>query len=300
MEHTLSAYESKAQMEKVVDYLHRALRLDPAYAEAWALLSLVLSDQALYGYITGAPIREAAHQAAMKAIAANPDSSDSHTAMARVSMLLDRDWAAARAQVRRALALDPNNSWALVCEGMIEVYGGRPVSGIPPLERSVSIDPINASRQSDLALAYYAAGRYGEAAMAYRNVLDLDPSLKGVHSALAEVLLAKDGPAAALDENNKEGNTELREVGEAVIYYAQGRKLDGDLAIANVEKNYAETDACDIARIHAYRGEIEVAFSWLGRVRQPSCVLSRVDPLFKILRPDPRFKAFLRNMGLPE
>ena len=66
------------------------------------------------------------------------------------------------------------------------------------------------------------------------------------------------------------------------------------------KKNYAETDACDIARIHAYRGEIEAAFSWLGRVRQPHCVLSKVDPFFKILRPDPRFKAFLRNMGLPK
>jgi TolB-like protein/cytochrome c-type biogenesis protein CcmH/NrfG len=300
MAHTLSAYESKPQMEKVVEYLHGALRLDPAYVEAWTLLSQVLSDQALYGYISGAPIREAAHQAAMKALAANPNSSDSHTAMARVYMLLDRDWAAALAQVRQALALDPNDSWALVCEGMIEVYGGRPDSGIPRLERSVSIDPINESRYQDLAVAYYAAGRYADAAMAYRNVLDLDPSLNGVHSALAEVLLATDGPAAALDENNRESDAESREVGEAVIYFAQGRKSDADLALAKVEKNYAETDACDIARIHAYRAEIEAAFSWLGRVRQPHCVLSKVDPFFKILRPDPRFKAFLRNMGLPK
>jgi hypothetical protein len=77
-------------------------------------------------------------------------------------------------------------------------------------------------------------------------------------------------------------------------------RTHADLALANVEKKYAETGACDIARIHAYRGEIEVAFSWLGRVRQPHCVLSKVDPFFKILRPAPRFKAFLRNMALPE
>ncbi len=296
----LSYWDSKTQVEKVVEYLHRALQLDPAYVEAWVLLSEVLTDQANLGYISGASIREAAHQAATKALAINPNSSDSHTAMARVYMLLDRDWAAALAQVREALALDPNNSWALVCEGMIEVYGGRLDSGIPLLERSVSIDPINESRINDLAGAYYAAGRYADSAVAYRKVLVLDPSLKGIHSSLAEVLLAKDGPTAALSENDREGDPESREVGQAVIYHAQGRKIDADLALTNVESKYAETAPCDIARVHAYRGEIEDAFKWLARVRQPSCVFAKVDPFFKILRADPRFNEFLRNIGLPE
>jgi TolB-like protein/tetratricopeptide (TPR) repeat protein len=300
MSSALSYGDSKAQMEKVVEYLRSALRLDPAYGQAWVLLSQVLTDQALYGYISGAPIREAAHQAATKAIALNLDSSDSHTAMARVFMLLDRDWAAGLAQVRQALALDSNDSWALVCEGMIEVYGGRLDSGIPHLERSVSIDPINESRLFDLARAYYAAGRYADSETAYHKVLDLDPSLKEGHSALAEVLLVKDGPAAALDENDGETDAESREAGQAIIYYALGRRSEADMALADIERKYAETSACDIARIHAYRAEIEDAFKWLGRVREPHCLFSKVDPYFNILRPDPRFNAFLRNMKLPE
>jgi hypothetical protein len=54
---------------------------------------------------------------------------------------------------------------------------------------------------------------------------------------------------------------------------------------------------------YAYRGDHDLAFQWLDRAyQQKDRSLEEIlgEPLFKNLASDPRFKAFLRKMNLPE
>jgi len=58
-----------------------------------------------------------------------------------------------------------------------------------------------------------------------------------------------------------------------------------------------------IAPIHAFRGENDLAFAWLDRAyrqRDMLCWWVKGDPMLKSLGADPRYKAFLRKMKLPE
>jgi len=53
----------------------------------------------------------------------------------------------------------------------------------------------------------------------------------------------------------------------------------------------------------AYRGESDLAIEWLERAyaqRDPGLIEIHTEPLFKGIADDPRFKAFLRKMNLPE
>jgi serine/threonine-protein kinase len=55
--------------------------------------------------------------------------------------------------------------------------------------------------------------------------------------------------------------------------------------------------------VYAFRGEKERAFEWLERAyeaRDEDLFFIKGDPLLKNLEGDPRFKAFLRKMNLPE
>jgi hypothetical protein len=87
-----------------------------------------------------------------------------------------------------------------------------------------------------------------------------------------------------------------------------GRKADADSPLAELEKKYAGDNAYGIAQVHAYRGEIDRAFAWLGRAyrqHEGNCVWIKVDSMLECrtmenLRPDPRYKAFLRKMNLQE
>jgi len=61
--------------------------------------------------------------------------------------------------------------------------------------------------------------------------------------------------------------------------------------------------ASEIARVYAFRGEKDRAFEWLNRAyeaRDEDLYFIKGDPLFKNLEGDPRYKAYLRKMNLPE
>lgn len=58
-----------------------------------------------------------------------------------------------------------------------------------------------------------------------------------------------------------------------------------------------------IAKVHAVRGEIDQAFEWLDKAfasKDPDLWLFKGHVLLKNLEADPRYKAFLRKMNLPE
>lgn len=62
-------------------------------------------------------------------------------------------------------------------------------------------------------------------------------------------------------------------------------------------------DPGHFAVVYTGLGETDQAFEWLnkGYTDRPSTVMrSRLDPRLAPLRSDPRFKEFLRKMGLPE
>ena len=67
--------------------------------------------------------------------------------------------------------------------------------------------------------------------------------------------------------------------------------------------HWADTGAFFVAQSYAYRGDHDLALEWLERAyEQKDVALVEIvgEPLFDGLADDPRFKAFLRKMKLPE
>jgi hypothetical protein len=88
-----------------------------------------------------------------------------------------------------------------------------------------------------------------------------------------------------------------------LAYHALGRRSESDTALAALKSKYAGEMAYQIAEAHAFRGEADLAFEWLERAyRQRDGGVSEIkyDRLFRKLINDPRYKAFLKKMRLPE
>jgi hypothetical protein len=64
------------------------------------------------------------------------------------------------------------------------------------------------------------------------------------------------------------------------------RRTDADVALRQLEYKFADVTAYDIGAVHAYRGEADAAV--------------KVDPLFRNLHSDPRYKVLLRKINLPD
>jgi hypothetical protein len=82
-----------------------------------------------------------------------------------------------------------------------------------------------------------------------------------------------------------------------------GKKAESAAALKrSIEHNAAEWPSA-IARVYAFRGESDQAMQWLERaysVKDEDLYFIRGDPLLKNLEGDPRYKAFLRKLNLPE
>ena len=84
---------------------------------------------------------------------------------------------------------------------------------------------------------------------------------------------------------------------------ATGRKAEADVALQAQIAHWADRGAYFVAQTYAYRGDHDRALQWLERAyQQKDAALMEItgEPLFKNLSDDPRYKAFLRKMKLPE
>ena len=148
----------------------------------------------------------------------------------------------------------------------------------------------------------YSTGHLREAEAEARKVLAISPSYDNGHAALGYVFLAQGKLEAALAEIQQN----QWQSGLAKVYHAMGREAASDAALTQLIEKHAQDEACGIARVYAYRKQLDQAFSWLERAyRQRDIFLpfiksAQVDPLLKDFAQDPRYAAFLRKMNLPE
>ncbi len=91
--------------------------------------------------------------------------------------------------------------------------------------------------------------------------------------------------------------------GLPLVYHALGRRSESDAALAALKSKYGGEMAYQIAEVHAFRGEADLAFEWLERAydqRDGGVTEIKGDRLLRTLVDDPRYKAFLKKMKLPE
>ena len=296
----------QVDVERAIDNLQRALKLDPKFARAWAALAgWRVYDYEMFTSGGYQQVLAEARYAAEQALKLDPKLSDAHFAMATI-LSLEWNWKAAEAEINQALALDPGNADAFGVATVIALTLGHFDEGIELAQRVVALDPLSALNYGSFAGlggAYLASGRLVEAETAYRQALDLAPAISQGHFLLGLALMARREPAAALAAMEQETDERYRDVGRAMALDALGRRTEADRALAIAQAKYAGVVEYPIAVVYANRNDLDKAFAWLDRAFQLHdgwVPWMPWDPLLKNLRGDPRYKAFLRKLNLPE
>jgi adenylate cyclase len=143
--------------------LERAIEIDPAYAEAHALLA---SHHAYSIFAHGVAYEEAAPAARKHAIAASKLAAKNalvHAALSETYLMIgDLDLAAHH--VEKALALNPNNFIVMSFAALVKASLGEHDLGIELVEKAMRNDPYSAEsfRENKLEI-YYIAGRFQDA-----------------------------------------------------------------------------------------------------------------------------------------
>ena len=159
-----SPYSDAVALAEARLLLEMAIKLDPGYARAYALLAINIEFE--WGFVLSAPdeLLDRALDLAKKAVALDDDDSVCHAALFG-AYLNRRAHDLAAYHCRKALDLNPNRPTLLASWGFLCSYVGKAAEGIDYYRQARELDPHFEPSWywSWLGLTYFTARRYDEA-----------------------------------------------------------------------------------------------------------------------------------------
>jgi tetratricopeptide (TPR) repeat protein len=293
--------------DRAIEQYKQALQLDPKYALAWAKLARVYIVEADNSELSVSDGEARARDALQRALTIDPNLSVAHRWLGRIYLNFRWDWPAAKSELERAIALDPNGPEGGYAQAdllvMTALISGRFEEVIQRESQNLARNPLDIGQLYTFGWLLYFGGHLEEAAAAQHRLLELDSAVQGAHAVAARTLLLMGKNADALAEAQKETDEESRLLNLTLVYWAMGRKTDADMALRQLESKFANAAAYDIGTAHAYRGEADAAITWLQRAysqHDVNILFLKVDPLLRDLHSNPGYKVLLRKMHLPE
>jgi serine/threonine-protein kinase len=159
---------------RAIDYFERALARDPSFALPGAELATCWLEIVESGIVEPGDAYARAEDAVMRALRADPDSSQAHATWGYLRMVRDFAWEDAEREFRRALALSPSNADAYDVYGRLCAAQERHDESVAKMRRAQELDPL--AHRIDIATALLRAGQYAEARERARAAVELEPT----------------------------------------------------------------------------------------------------------------------------
>jgi tetratricopeptide (TPR) repeat protein len=276
-----------------LELYREAVVKDPRYAAAWAgiaqaWLSLDIAPR------QGFPQSRAA---ALVALKIDSTLAEAHTALGTIALMYEWDFAAARRELLRAIALNASDVIAYSEYANLVGIQGHPDSALALLRQARALDPLSPEAGLTFAMWLVFAGQYDEALQEATSVIDVDP--RGAHAMRGYALLGAGRLREALGEYRMDSVDLVAPVAARLGRPDQARRLVARL-IGERRTRYVQADA--IAGLYASLGDRDAALAWLDSAyaeRSVNMIFLSLGPILEPIRGDPRFTALKRRVGLP-
>jgi serine/threonine-protein kinase len=280
-----------------------ALRLDDAYADAWAGLGSAYKRQPV---VSGAPVerfRQAKH-AAERALALDADHPEAHSVLGTVAFWHEWDYARAESCIRRSLELQPSAADTQVFLAHLYSNLGRSDEAIEEIRRARALDPEWVVPRALEGQFLYMARRFEESLAHFDAALAVTRGQGPARLFRIWTLLALSRYDEALEQCKPMlterrpdplfGPLEMKGVALAHL----GRTADAEGVIEELQ---ARKRNCAVV-LHALRRDDD-ALAEIARAidaRDVAVTFLGVDPRWDALRRNPTFSKLLARVRLLE
>ena len=293
-------------MQQAIDFFQRATVADPGYSVAWANLAIAYASSPINSDIDPREVFPRAREAALRAVAANPEVAEAQHAVGHLGWAFEWDWPAAEAAFRRAIALDPSYSLVHLILGHLVSQTGRHAEAEPLMRRARELDPLNPLSYALSSQVAYQARDYAGALDHADRAIALDQQFWIGHQMRGQALdelgdhdlaLQALSTAAGLSDQNSKALSQTGYILGRSGRTAEARDLLRALETASRQR-YVPPYA--FALVHAGLGDAGAVFEWLDRAyaaRDVHLMFLTVDPKWDRYRTDPRFADLLARCG---
>ena len=294
-------------LTRALGYFQDAVRHDPNYSLAYVGLA---DTYTLLSFFTLAKPDEAfpkAQAAAEKALAIDNTLADAYSALGQVKSFYQWDWAGADEQFQKGIALNPNQPLLHHWRSLNLLAMGRLDDARAEMQRALQLDPLQLIINVNLGRIDYYQGRYDEAIKQYQRALVLDENFVRTHLRLGLAYVQQGRFQEALAEYQRAreigGDTPQINAHIAHVLAVSGKKTEALAAIAKLQElsRRQYVPPYDIALAYVGLGEKDKAFESLEAAftdHSTEMIYFKVDPMLAPLRSDPRYENLLRRMRL--
>jgi DNA-binding SARP family transcriptional activator/Tfp pilus assembly protein PilF len=283
-------------------FFRRAIVEDARYAPAFSGLADAYTLMSWYGGAESSVAGREAMSAAATAVRMDDRLAQSHTSLAAVRLWFANDWPGAEREYRRAIQLD--SSYATAHEWFALGLAAR--GALPAARRELEIarqrEPTSAAIRTDLGTVLLWSGRYDDAINQLEIALSLDSSYARAATQLWRAHAAAGHSQRAFESLTRA--TRLQGANAAQLlalehaYTKAGWPgvLRARLAMLLDLPAGPSDRPVQLAAVCSLLGRDEEAIAWLQRARRERSTYLRfvsLDPAFKHLYADPRFKAIV-------
>ena len=280
-------------LTKSIDLFQQAITADPSYALAYAGLGDTYN--VIPSYRAGVTSQQAgllADAATHKALELDDSLPEAHLARAGF-LTFAWKWREAELEFRRAIELNPNSAAAHYLYAFsFLVPEKRFDQAFDEFHIALALDPLSPIMNTNYAATLMAAHRYPEALAQFQKTLERDPIFAPAHHKLSQLY------AATGDFTN--AVSELKKFAPIPGTWSGDAKGFRDLALSSFNQPEQNTWA---AMALSVTGDRSRALDYLEKAlasQEIEVVLCIRYPSFDPVRSDPRYKALVGRLGLPE
>lgn len=291
-----------------IQLLTEATTLDPNYADAYVKLAEAYNTISQFTLMPSNEAYPRAVAAAQRAIVLDPDNAGAYADLAFTTFYWTRDFARSRQLFERAIELDPNAAQTHHWYALTLMVSGETAAPLREIGKAQELNPESRAIIANKALILFYAGRIDDAVMILQQLAKAEPNLRSAPEYLATIYLDQGRFTDFLREYRRAAEIAHNRARQAIADAAErGLRQSGGAGLLlamfaeqvhQYEKNLEP--AYKVAGTAAMLGRNEEAIRYLEeavRRKEDDMLGIRIEPLFKGLRGDARYRAIVQHEG---
>src|SRR5579872_5565071 len=191
---------TESGLNKGLEYFWQAIKLDPAFAEAYAGVADSYATLGLYSVLPPRQAFPKAKDAATRALQMNDSLAAAHATLGFIHFYYDWDPSASADEFRRAFAENPDYAMAHSWYGESLAARGQYSEATAEAQRAIQDDPLSLIIGSNAGWTLALAGHYDQAVETLDKTIEIDPDFPRTHFRLGQVYELRGQYALAIPE----------------------------------------------------------------------------------------------------